>query len=159
MQQEFGHTLGPCVTKKMPISGGDVGGSAGYVSYTERKIKDGVALGLDRKAAERLARTYGSNVDALYERMPDPRTKAELHSIPQELLLMLRYAMEEEMAATPADFWVRRTGDLFFRIDEVRRYKSAVSMYMAEQLGWSEQQIANYAKELDQLLLEASGKI
>ena len=159
MQQEFGHTPGPCVTKKMPISGGDVGGSAGYVSYTERKIKDGVALGLDRKAAERLARTYGSNVDALYERMPDPRTKAELHSIPQELLLMLRYAMEEEMAATPADFWVRRTGDLFFRIDEVRRYKSAVSMYMAEQLGWSEQQIANYAKELDQLLLEASGKI
>ena len=71
---------------------------------------------------------------------------------------MLRYAIEEEMAATPADFWVRRTGDLFFRIDEVRRYKSAVSTYMAEQLGWSEQQAATYEKELDQLLLEASGK-
>lgn len=158
LQQEFGYTSGPCVTKQMPISGGDVGGSAGYVSYTERKIKDGVALGLDRTAAERIARTYGSNADALYERMPDPRTKAELHGMPQELLLMLRYAMEEEMAVTPADFWVRRTGDLFFRIDEVRRYKSAVSTYMADRLGWSEQQTAAYAKELDQLLLEASGR-
>lgn len=158
LQQEYGDSTGPCVTKKMPISGGHVGGSAGYVSYTERKIKDGVALGLDRRVAERLARTYGSNVDALYERMPEPRTKAELHGMPQELLLMLRYAMEEEMAATPADFWVRRTADLFFRIDEVRRYKSAVSAYMAEQLGWSEQQTEAYMKQLDQLLLEASGK-
>ncbi|WP_340399772.1 FAD-dependent oxidoreductase [Paenibacillus sp. FSL H8-0079] len=159
MEQEHGHSIGPCVTKKMPISGGDVGGSAGFVSYAERKIKDGVALGLARSAAERLARTYGSNVKALYERMPDPRTKAELHGMPQELLLMLCYAIEEEMAVTPSDFLVRRTGDLFFRIDEVRRYKAAVNSYMAGRLNWSEEQAVMHEQELDQLLLEASGKI
>ncbi|MFX3647093.1 MAG: glycerol-3-phosphate dehydrogenase/oxidase [Paenibacillus sp.] len=159
MEQESGHSIGPCVTKKLLISGGDVGGSAGFVSYAERKIKDGVALGLTRPAAERLVRTYGSNVKALYERMPDPRTKAELHGMPQELLLMLSYAIDEEMAVTPSDFLVRRTGDLFFRIDEVRRYKAAVISYMAGRLDWSEEQLIKHTQELDQLLLEASGKI
>ncbi|MGN7414912.1 glycerol-3-phosphate dehydrogenase/oxidase [Paenibacillus sp. SAF-068] len=159
MEQESGYSIGPCVTKKMPISGGDVGGSAGFVSYAERKIKDGVALGLSRPAAERLVRTYGSNVKALYERMPDPRTKAELHGMPQELLLMLQYAIDEEMAVTPSDFLVRRTGDLFFRIDEVRRYKAAVISYMAGRLSWSDEQAIKHTQELDQLLLEASGKI
>lgn len=158
LEQETGKSVGPCITKKMPISGGHVGGSAGFGAYAERKSKDGVALGLDRSAAERLARVYGSNVDALYERMPDPRTTADLHGMSQELLLMLRYAIDEEMAVTPADFFVRRTGDLFFRIDEVRQYKAAVIQYMAERLNWPEEQAIRYANELDQLLLEASGK-
>ncbi|OAX46081.1 glycerol-3-phosphate dehydrogenase/oxidase [Paenibacillus sp. AD87] len=159
LEQETGKSIGPCITKEMPISGGHVGGSAGFVAYAERKIKDGVALGLDRSTAERLARVYGSNVDALYERMPDPRAKAELHGMPQELLLMLRYAIDEEMAVTPADFFVRRTGDLFFRIDEVRQYKAVVIQFMAERLDWREEQAIRFANELDQLLLEASGKM
>jgi glycerol-3-phosphate dehydrogenase len=159
LEQETGRSVGPCITKEMPISGGDVGGSANFDAYAERKIKDGVALGLDRSAAERLARVYGSNVDALYERMPDPRAKAELHGLPQELLLMLSYAIDEEMTVTPADFFVRRTGDLFFRIDEVRQYKAAVIQYMAECMDWLEEQVTWYTQELDQLLLEASGQI
>ncbi|SHN68568.1 glycerol-3-phosphate dehydrogenase [Paenibacillus sp. ov031] len=159
LEQETGRSAGPCTTKKMPISGGHVGGSARFGAYAERKIKDGVALGLDRSTAERLARVYGSNVDALYERIPDPRTKADLHGMSQELLLMLRYAIDEEMAVTPADFFVRRTGDLFFRIDEVRQYKAVVIQFMAERLDWREEQAIRFANELDQLLLEASGKM
>lgn len=72
---------------------------------------------------------------------------------------MLHYAIDEEMAATPSDFLVRRTGDLFFRIDEVRRYKVAVISYMAGRLDWSEEEEVKHTQELDQLLLEASGKI
>jgi glycerol-3-phosphate dehydrogenase len=159
LEQETGRSVGPCITKEMPISGGHVGGSTGFGTYAERKIKDGVSLGLDRSAAERLARRYGSNVDALYERMPDPRAKAELYGLPHELILMLSYAIDEEMAVTPADFFVRRTGDLFFRIDEVRQYKAAVIQYMAERMDWPEEQATWFTQELDQLLLEASGQI
>ncbi|WP_145044629.1 FAD-dependent oxidoreductase [Paenibacillus xylanexedens] len=158
LEKETGQSVKACLTKKMPISGGDVGGSAGFESYAERKIKDGVALGLERRAAERLARTYGSNVDALYDRMPAPRTKAEWHGLPPELLLMLKYAIEEEMTVTPADFFVRRTGDLFFRINEVREWKIAVIRYMSERLLWTDEQTEAYRQELDRLLLEASGK-
>lgn len=158
LEKETGRSVKACLTKKMPISGGHVGGSAGFASYAERKIKDGVALGLDRRAAERLARTYGSNVDALYDRMPNPRTKAEWHGLPPELLLMLKYSIEEEMTVTPADFFVRRTGDLFFRINEVREWKNAVIRYMSERLLWTDEQTEGYRQELDRLLLEASGK-
>ncbi|MCG7378366.1 glycerol-3-phosphate dehydrogenase/oxidase [Paenibacillus sp. ACRSA] len=158
LEKETGQSVKACLTKKMPISGGHVDGSAGFESYAERKIKDGVALGLERRAAERLARTYGSNVDALYDRMPAPRTKAEWHGLPPELLLMLKYAIEEEMTVTPADFFVRRTGDLFFRINEVREWKNTVICYMSERLLWTDEQTETYRQELDRLLLEASGK-
>lgn len=158
LEKETGRSVKACMTKRMPISGGNVGGSAGFESYAERKIKDGVALGLERRAAERLARTYGSNVDALYDRMPDPRTKAEWHGLPPELLLMLKYSIEEEMTVTPADFFVRRTGDLFFRINEVREWKNTVIRYMSERLMWTDEQTEAYKQELDRLLLEASGK-
>ncbi|MDR6723030.1 glycerol-3-phosphate dehydrogenase [Paenibacillus amylolyticus] len=158
LEKETGQSVKACLTKKMPISGGHVGGSAGFESYAERKIKDGVALGLERRTAERLARTYGSNVDALYDRMPDPRTKAEWHGLPPELLLMLKYAIEEEMTVTPADFFVRRTGDLFFRINEVREWRATVTRYMSERLLWTDEQTEAYRQELDRLLLEASGK-
>ncbi len=158
LEKETGRSVKACMTKRMPISGGNVGGSAGFESYAERKIKDGVALGLERRAAERLARTYGSNVDALYDRMPDPRTKAEWHGLPPELLLMLKYSIEEEMTVTPADFFVRRTGNLFFRINEVREWKNTVIRYMSERLMWTDEQTEAYKQELDRLLLEASGK-
>ncbi|MNC77746.1 Aerobic glycerol-3-phosphate dehydrogenase [compost metagenome] len=71
---------------------------------------------------------------------------------------MLKYAIEEEMTVTPADFFVRRTGDLFFRINEVREWKTTVIRYMSERLLWTDEQTEAYRQELDRLLLEASGK-
>ncbi|CAH1196426.1 MULTISPECIES: glycerol-3-phosphate dehydrogenase/oxidase [Paenibacillus] len=156
LEEETGRSAGPCITKRLPISGGDVGGSAGYAVYAERKIKDGVALGLERAVAERLVRTYGSNVDRLYARLSGLRGRSEVHGMPIELFLMASYAMEEEMAATPADFWVRRTGALFFRIGEVRQWKGAVAAYMSQVLHWTEEQASHYGEELDRLLSEVS---
>lgn len=156
LKEETGRSAGPCITKRLPISGGDVGGSAGYAVYAERKIKDGVALGLERAVAERLVRTYGSNVDRLYARLSGLRGRPEVHGMPSELFLMASYAMEEEMAATPADFWVRRTGALFFRIEEVRQWKGAVAAYMSQVLQWTEEQASHYGEELDRLLSDVS---
>lgn len=156
LEEETGRSAGPCITKRLPISGGDVGGSAGYAVYAERKIKDGVALGLERAVAERLVRTYGSNADRLYARLSGLRGRPEVHGMPIELFLMASYAMEEEMAATPADFWVRRTGALFFGIEEVRQWKGAVAAYMSQVLHWTDEQASHYGEELDRLLSEVT---
>jgi len=59
------------------------------------------------------------------------------------------------MAATPADFWIRRTGRLFFDRPGVLRWKDAVSAAMAELLRWSGGQRESYDRELDRLLAEA----
>ncbi|WP_332834990.1 glycerol-3-phosphate dehydrogenase C-terminal domain-containing protein, partial [Rhodococcus rhodochrous] len=67
----------------------------------------------------------------------------------------LRYAMEAEMAVKPVDFLIRRTGALFFRINEAKQWKDAVVAYMASHLGWSESQKDAYLQEMDMHMHDA----
>ncbi|MNJ51007.1 Aerobic glycerol-3-phosphate dehydrogenase [compost metagenome] len=75
--------------------------------------------------------------------------------LPLEVSVPLRYAMEHEMAVTLEDFFVRRTGALLFDIDWVRKWKGPAAKYMASYLGWSTDEQARYARELESRLYEA----
>ncbi|AGA56623.1 glycerol-3-phosphate dehydrogenase [Thermobacillus composti KWC4] len=142
-------------TRTLAISGGDVGGSAGYEAYVRQQTEAGIAAGLGPDEAERIARRYGSNAPRLFELAVGSRDFADRHGLPLALAAELRYAVLAEMAATPADFWIRRTGRLFFDRPGVLRWKDAVSAAMAELLRWSGGQRESYDRELDRLLAEA----
>jgi len=142
-------------TRTLAISGGDVGGSAGYEAYVRRQTEAGIAAGLGADEAERIARRYGSNAPRLFELAGGSRDFADRHGLPLALAAELRYAVLAEMAATPADFWIRRTGRLFFDRPGVLRWKDAVSAAMAELLRWSGEQRESHDRELDRLLAEA----
>ncbi len=59
------------------------------------------------------------------------------------------------MTATPADFFVRRTGRLFFDINWVRTYKDAVIDFMSERFQWDEQAKNKHTENLNKLLHDA----
>jgi len=147
--------IGPCITKTLPISGGDVGGSEGYPKYVKEHTPEGVAAGLSQEAAERIVRRYGSNAGQLFEIAASSKEAAEKAGLPLDVYSMLMYSIEHEMVATPADFWVRRSGDMFFNIDRVRQWKDASIEVMAERLRYSEEEKRRYAQQLDQLIYEA----
>jgi len=142
-------------TRTLAISGGDVEGSAGYEAYVRQQTEAGIVAGLGPDEAERIARRYGSNAPRLFELAVGSRDFADRHGLPLALAAELRYAVLAEMAATPADFWIRRTGRLFFDRPGVLRWKDAVSAAMAELLRWSGGQRESYDRELDRLLAEA----
>jgi glycerol-3-phosphate dehydrogenase len=142
-------------TLKLTISGGDVGGSAGYETYVRRQTEEGVAAGLSADDANRIARRYGSNAPRLFKLARESRDFADRHGLPLALAAELRYAVEAEMAVTPADFWIRRTGRLFFDRPGVLQWKDAVRAAMAELVGWSHEQREEYDRELTRLLQEA----
>jgi len=142
-------------TRSLPISGGDVGGSAGFEAYVRRQIKAGTAAGLGADEAERIARRYGSNAPRLFELAGGSREFAFRHGLPLGLAAELRYATLAEMAASPADFWIRRTGRLYFDRPGVLRLKGAVSAAMAELLRWSSERREACDRELERLLGEA----
>lgn len=75
--------------------------------------------------------------------------------LPLEVSVPMRYAMEHEMAVTLEDFFIRRTGALLFDVDWVRKWKGPAAVYMASYLGWSAEQQARYAEELEKRLHEA----
>ncbi|NOJ72904.1 glycerol-3-phosphate dehydrogenase/oxidase [Paenibacillus alvei] len=155
LSQEEGMTYTAAKTKQMPISGGHVGGSADFPSFVESKMNEGVRNGLNGALAKRWARMYGSNVDRIFDLADRYRSKTEQSGLPLEVLVPLVYAMEEEMTFKPVDFFIRRTGALFFNIQWVRDWKQPVIAYMASAFGWTEEQCNQYAAELDAALHQA----
>lgn len=146
----------PCRTKKMPISGGDVGGSKNFLTFAESMVKPGTEHGLMEDDAYKLACMYGSNVAGIFSLIKAKKAEADESMLPLPLFAMLAYGIESEMVATPLDFYFRRTGDLLFDIDSVRKWKDQVGNYMAERFEWTEEQKGMYMEELNRALDEAA---
>jgi len=145
----------PCITKHLPISGGDVGGSAHFPAFIAEKTKAGMELGLSKGQAEKLARMYGSNVDRLFTIVQQQAQENETIPLPVDLFASLVYGIEEEMVVTPVDFFVRRTSMLLFRIQEVHKWKKPVLAFMSRRFGWSQEQEYAYSAELEKHLHDA----
>jgi glycerol-3-phosphate dehydrogenase len=150
MFQQVGYGSFPASnTKHIPISGGDVGGSIGFPSFISSKREKGAALGLNPEIASAWAEMYGSNVDRLYEISQLYKEEGTASGLPLDVFVHLRYAIQEEMAVKPVDFFVRRTGALYFNIQWVSQWKSAVIAYMAQYLNWTSDQTQLFTTELE----------
>ncbi|MRG84736.1 glycerol-3-phosphate dehydrogenase/oxidase [Salinibacillus xinjiangensis] len=155
LKKEAGKTYPRSQTEHLPISGGEVGGSEGFQSFLSNKVLEGKGLGLDKGVAEKLVKRYGSNVEYIFEIFAKKKEMANVERLEPVVYAMLRYAMKFELAYKPVDFFIRRTGALFFDIHWVEQHKEAVISYMAKVLSWSEEQLQQYTAELNQLIYEA----
>lgn len=155
LKEEEGILYSSSDTVHLPISGGDVGGSNGFPLFKKEKISQGIALGLSAETAESLVQKYGSNIDTIFTIYRERKTEAAAENIDAIVFAQLIYGMEHELVYKPADFFIRRTGALFFHIQWVHQHKDAVIRYMAKTLNWTDEQKQAYTEELDQLLHEA----
>ncbi|MGE8203111.1 glycerol-3-phosphate dehydrogenase/oxidase [Heyndrickxia sp. NPDC080065] len=144
-------------TKSLPISGGDVGGSKGFEHFKKEKVGKGKSLGLTEKNAEIVTQRYGSNVDDFYSIYIEEKAKEENKD--PLVSAMVRYSIDYELAYKPVDFFIRRTGAVFFQINWVHQYKEEVIHEMANILHWSDEQVQKYTEELNQVLYEATHPI
>jgi glycerol-3-phosphate dehydrogenase len=149
LKEEEGKNFKPCYTDKIILSGGDVGGASQFATFIERKVDIGIKLGLSREGASKLVSRYGSNVDRVYELIANGRQEAKEYGLSLEVYGSLVYGLEHEMVATPADFFIRRTGSLLFEIDWVREWKEPVVRFMKKQLGWDESTTDHHVNQLE----------
>lgn len=147
LNKEFDNQFGASMTKRLPISGGDISGSKFFESFVEKRTEVGKQYGLSAQESEKLTRFYGTNVDKLFDYV----AKAN-GSLPPMVYGQLYYAMDEEAATTPVDFFVRRTGALFFKIDFVQQFKTLVIDEMEQYLGWTAEQKMDYTEQLEKAL-------
>lgn len=155
LQKEQGIRLTKVSTKQLPISGGEVGGSKQFEKFRVDREQQAMQLGLNGRTARMLTHRYGANVDQVLAIFATGREHAEQAALDPLVYAMLRYAMEYEAAYKPVDFFVRRTGALYFNIQWVHVYKEAVISYMAKEFAWSDEQAAAYMEELNTALYEA----
>lgn len=153
LKQEYKLRFKEVDTKHIPISGGDVGGSANFEQFIEDKVAAAKAMNLDTDLARRLATKYGSNVDDLFA-----IAQAAQHQntgLPLELYVELVYGVQNELVVKPTDFLVRRIGALYFDIDTVLRHKDTVVDVLADLLGYDANVKAVYKQELEEAIQEA----
>lgn len=146
---EQGSKFKPCHTDRIVLSGGDVGGSSGLPAFIEKKVAEGVRLGLSEEEAFRLANRYGSNIDRVYDLIAQGSQEAKQYGLAPEVYGSLVYGLEQEMVVTPADYFIRRTGSLLFQIDWVREWKQAVTLFMKEKLDWDESTMDHHVAQLE----------
>ncbi|WP_339262073.1 glycerol-3-phosphate dehydrogenase/oxidase [Solibacillus sp. FSL W7-1472] len=144
LNTEFGVASKPCITKDIPISGGEVGGSKHIQTFISKKIESGVKAGLTQEEADYLAQHYGSNVEKVFSYVANAND-----TMPKALFAQLQYGIEHELVTTPVDFFVRRTGNMFFNIASVLAHKEAVITHMAQQLNWTDAQLSEFTELLN----------
>lgn len=155
LKKEEGVNYPKSSTKRLPISGGEVGGSKGFETFMADRVHQAKGLGLTPDIMRMLVNRYGANVDKVLHFYTTGLEEAARAGLNQLVYAMLRYSMEYEASYKPIDFFIRRTGALYFDIHWVHAHKEAVIAYMGSVLGWTGEQAAAYRAELDGLLYEA----
>ncbi|TXL64981.1 glycerol-3-phosphate dehydrogenase/oxidase [Cerasibacillus terrae] len=158
LKEEEGILYSESVTKHETISGGDVGGSKGFATFKKQKIQEAMKLGISEENAIRIVSRYGSNVDTILDIYQEKKEEAEKENIDRLVFAELIYGVEKEWVCKPVDFFIRRTGALFFHIDWVYHHKDAVTQYLAKTFEWTNSEQNEYEAELEQLLDEATFK-
>ena len=143
-----------CSTREMSLSGARGINAINFPDYIDYKAREGVQYGLNYDEAKQLVHKYGTNVDALFDQVK--YLHAHGSTMPLVLHAMLLYGMEAEMVYTPCDFFIRRTGLLYFDIEAVKCYKQQVLNVMQQHLGYTEKQRVEYLAQLDEAIGEAT---
>ncbi|WP_054956408.1 glycerol-3-phosphate dehydrogenase/oxidase [Paenibacillus dakarensis] len=156
IQESGGKGYGSCQTKRMPISGGHVGGSVNFPAYIRESTEQGSKRGIDAHLAESWVRMYGSNAEKLFKLASEVKKEGEQYNLPLEVLVPLVYAIQYEMAVKPVDFFIRRTGSLLFNIQWTRQWKEAVIRYMADKMNWTAEQTRALTEELEREIKDAT---
>jgi len=144
----------PCVTRELSLSGAKGINAINFADYSTYKAKEGVQYGLNYDEAKQLVQKYGTNVDALYNQVKYLHEHGS--TMPLALHAMLLYGIEAEMVYTPSDFFIRRTGLLYFDIDAVKRYKQQVIQVMQQHFNYTESQRNTYIAQLEQAIFDAT---
>lgn len=144
----------PCITRELSLSGAKGINAINFPDYTAYKAREGVQYGLNYDEAKMLVQKYGTNVDALFDQVKYLHEHGS--TMPLALHAMLLYGIEAEMVYTPNDFFIRRTGLLYFDIDAVKRYKQQVIQVMQQRLHYTEPQKNMHIAHLEQAILDAT---
>ena len=99
-----------------------------------------------------LVESYGSDAEVVIEHALRTAEDGDRSLI----LAELEYCINEEMVYTLADFFVRRTGLIFFDIARVRRWKEVVAAQCASRLAWEPDRTARELATIDEWITNAA---
>ena len=140
-------------TEEIVLSGGTFKDSSEVKSYTDAIYNRIAEVDFSEKDAEYLVYHYGKQTDLILKKFDESTDENQQEKmIKAEVWFTVNY----EMACTPTDFFMRRTGRLFFDKPSVDLYKNLVMTAFISHFKWGEKTAAKHLNELDEKISLAS---
>jgi len=136
-------------TKEISLSGGTFKSYQEVQSYTDAIYNRIAEVDFNQKDAEYLVHNYGKQTDIILQKFDDL-----MHDDMQEKMLKSEvwFTINYEMTCSPTDFFMRRTGRLFFDIQSVFMYKEFVLNEFKNHFSWDEKTTEKNLKKLEENL-------
>ena len=149
------NNLRECHTSEIKLTGADFRTSKDVKEYSVQVAEKLRNYGLEQYT-EYLVHNYGRQTELIIAHFMSLQTNdAEINLARAELW----FTINHEMVQQPSDFFIRRTGMLFFSIQRMSRLIEPVLFEFKNYFGWSPEKISAEREILEQLIEEVQLKI
>ena len=142
----------PCNTKNLKLSGSDFSSQTEIKNFKQKisTILAQIVSERDENAAEYLVNTYGKNAIQIIEHFQINQSVSLLES-------ELWYCINFEGVINAVDYFVRRSGKVYFDIEKVNEERNEVINVLSKIFNWSETEIEKQNNLIDKTLKLAVG--
>jgi glycerol-3-phosphate dehydrogenase len=153
LKKKYQYTEKDCFTDKIILSGGDFKDYDDVESHIGVLSNELALLGLTSKDANYLVFNYGKNAKIVVDKIVELRAKDYREEVDMNLILVkaeLWYCFHFEMVNNLSDFFIRRTGRLYFHRQSIEPILLPISEELSNYLGLTiskEQLLEEFEKE------------
>ncbi|MCF6367174.1 MAG: glycerol-3-phosphate dehydrogenase/oxidase [Bacteroidales bacterium] len=147
-----------CQTKNMRLSGGEFPfypEKHKLIEYADMKYDEAKQTGISTSNFKTLFYRYGTNIDYVTNKAYDYYNECKDTKIAW-LKAEIWYCVNFEAATSLADFFIRRTGMIFFYIKEIYPILDETANFMSELLDWNKETKQKYINEFNDDLKRAT---
>lgn len=145
-KRRFEKEFGEIKTKNSVLTGGTFKNYSEVKSYTDAIYNRIAEIDFTEKDAQYLVHNYGKQTDIILKKFDEFSDENQ-----QEKMIKAEvwFTIYHEMACTPTDFFMRRTGRLFFDKSSVDLYKNLVVQFFKKEFQWDEKTTQKHQQELE----------
>lgn len=148
------NTYTPCFTKKIKLNGSDFSNSKELRNYINQVAERLSLCEAPLITARYMVENYGRQTAQILSAMELDKSEKNV-----ELKLLkaeLHFTLQHEMVTSMQDFFVRRTGLIYFDIHKVLRWKHDIALTCKIALGWDEPRFQSELRGLDNTIKEVT---
>jgi glycerol-3-phosphate dehydrogenase len=145
-KRRFEKSFGEIKTKNLVLKGGDFENYDEVKSYTDAIYNRIAEVDFNQKDAEYLVHNYGKQTDQILKKFDEFTEENQ-----QEKMMKAEvwFSIQHELACTPTDFFMRRTGRLFFDPKSVTKFKEYVLSLFTSHFSWDTETAEKHKQELE----------
>jgi glycerol-3-phosphate dehydrogenase len=140
-------------TENIFLTGGKFKSFQEVLNYQDQIFTKIKQFGFSKIDANYLVYNYGKQTDSIlfkFEEFEEPNFKIRLAKA--ELWFCIAY----EMVETPLDFFIRRTGRLYFDIESIKELKEPIINELSEIFKWDDKTLKQHKTALEKAILESN---